>query len=253
MLRHLGSFMFSRTFAYNLAAALLLVAGLLIGVQSWLKSFTHHGESITVPDIRGMKQQRMERFLSDNNLRYEIVDSIFEVGKKAGTVLEQDPAPGSKVKEGRTLYITVNSSQPPKVKMPNLIDVSYRQAEAILASFGLKVGQLIYKPDLAKNAVLEQQYRGKPIMHGKEISKGSVIDLVLGDGMGNTEVPVPDLIGLTQGEAIFVLKGSSLNIGTVHMDAGVRDSTRAKVYRQSPEAEGNNMLNQGEAVDIFLR
>lgn len=247
------SFLRSRIFFINLAIAVLLILIAGFSVSSWLSAYTHHGESISVPDVRGLKLNRLESFLSDKNLEYKIVDSLFDIEKAPGVILEQDPAPDSKVKEDRTLYLTINASHPPDVKMPNLIDVSYRQAEAILSSFGLKVGQLIYKPDLAKNAVLGQLYKGSPIEPMASIPKGSKIDLVLGDGLGSVEVPVPPLIGLKRDEALFVLKGSSLNIGIVHVDPGVRDSANAKVYRQEPEATEGAILKQGEAVNIYLR
>ena len=186
-------------------------------------------------------------------LATQIVDSIFELDKPPGTVVDQDPAPDSKVKEDRTIYLTVNASLPPKIKMPDLIDVSYRQAEAILQTFGLKVGTLIYKPDLAKNAVLGQRYKGAEINPGTEIPQGSLIDLVLGDGLGNTKVQVPNLVGLTKGEALFMLKGWSLNIGTLFYDNGLKDSTIAKVYKQFPAASDSSIINQGEAVDLYLR
>jgi eukaryotic-like serine/threonine-protein kinase len=245
-------FLKSKTFLINLAAAVLLVILVGFSISSWLSGFTHHGESISVPDVRGLKLNRLETFLEAKNLQYKIVDSLFDVEKAPGMILEQDPAPDSKVKENRTLYLTINASHPPDVKMPNLIDVSYRQAEAILSSYGLKVGQLIYKPDLAKNAVLDQLYKGSHINPMATLSKGSTIDLVLGDGLGSVDVPVPDLNGLTRGEALFVLKGSSLNIGRVYFDSGVRDSTNARVYRQEPDPSNEEVLKQGEAVNIYL-
>lgn len=238
---------------YNLIAAIAATGLILGGVYAWLSSYTHHGESISVPSIKGMSLEKAERFLEEKDLEYKIIDSLFVLDHKPGEVLEQDPAPDSKVKEGRTIYLTINASRPPKVKMPNLIDVSFRQAEAMLQSFGLKVGRTTYQPDLAKNAVLEQTYKGRNINPGTEIDKGSSIDLVLGDGVGNTEVMVPDLIGLTRGEALFALKGSYLNIGTVHVDEGVRDTSNAKVYRQVPEADGTTTLRLGEAIDLYLR
>ncbi len=246
------SFFRSKTFLINIGLAILLAIVIGFGISAWLNKFTLHGESISVPDVRGLKLNRLDRFLADKSLQYKIIDSIFDLGKPPGVIIEQDPAPASKVKENRTLYLTINASHPPNVKMPNLIDVSYRQAEAILNSFGLKVGQLIYKPDLAKNAVLEQLYKSSRIAPGIDIPKGSTIDLVLGDGLGNVDVPVPDLSGLTRGEALFVLKGSSLNIGIVHYDGTVRDSSNAKVYKQEPDASDDGILKQGEAVDIYL-
>jgi beta-lactam-binding protein with PASTA domain len=94
------------------------------------------------------------------------------------------------------IYVTLNSSEPPQVKMPNLIDVSYRQAVSILLSFGLKEGQISYKPDLAKNIVLKQLYNGQPVLPETKVLKGSSIDLVLGDGLGSTEIDVPELATL---------------------------------------------------------
>ncbi|MFM7218006.1 MAG: PASTA domain-containing protein [Bacteroidota bacterium] len=247
------SFVRSKLFVYNLAAAILLLSIVIFFLQNWLGAFTHHGESITVPDVRGMNMERLEKFLAENQLEYEVVDSLYETGRKPGVVIDQDPAPASKVKQGRTLYLTINSSKPPKVKMPNLLDVSYRQAESILESFGLKVGAVTYKPDLAKNAVLDQVYRGSTVLPGVEIFKGSKIDLVLGDGAGNAQVEVPKLIGLTLDEATFVLRASSLSLGTVHFDQGVRDTINAKIYRQVPAEESTTPLSTGEAVSVFLR
>jgi eukaryotic-like serine/threonine-protein kinase len=230
----------------------VVIVGSMFMLNNWLSNYTHHGESITVPDLRGLTAERLERFVEDKHLRYKVVDSIFQVGKQPGTVLEQDPAPDSKVKENRTIYLTVNSSKPPKVKMPNLVDVSLRQAEAILETYGLVLGNTIYKPDLAKNAVLSQQYKGRGIAPGTELYKGSTIDLVLGDGLGISVVKVPGLVGLSKAEAMFVLRGSALNIGTITFDDAVRNKDAAKVYKQSPEA-GSGTLKQGEAIDIWLR
>lgn len=253
MFKDLRSFLFSKLFATNLAAAFILAMLAIYGVYSWMGKYTHHGESISVPDLKGMSLERLQSFLENKNLGYQVIDSLFDGSKTSGTILEQDPAPESNVKEGRIIYLTVNSATPPKVKMPDLIDVSYRQAEAILQTFGLKVGELIYEPDLAKNAVLDQKYKGSSIKPGVEIFKGSVIDLVLGDGMGSIDVSVPHLIGLTKGEAVFVLKGSSLILGTVHYDPGTKDSSEAKIYRQEPEPGNNNNLSQGDAIDIYLK
>ena len=252
MLSRAKEFFTSKLFYFHLVLATAFVAGVFGITYKYLDGYTHHGESIAVPDLRGLKKEQLESFITDKHLKYAVVDSIFELEKTPGTVVEQDPAPDSKVKEGRTIYLTVNAGLPPNVKMPDLIDVSFRQADAILQTFGLKVGNLIYKPDLAKNAVLGQRYKGSEIDHGTEIPKGSQIDLVLGDGLGNTKVIVPDLIGLTKGEALFVLKGSSLNVGTMFFDSDVRDSLSAKVYKQIPEPSDSSTLNQGEAVDLYL-
>ena len=178
---------------------------------------------------------------------------MYDGEKDPGTVLDQDPASGSKVKENRTIYLTINATQPPDVKMPDLVDVSFRQAEAMLQSFGLVVGDVIYRSDLAKNAVLQQLYKNKSIKPGTMLPKGGVIDLVLGDGLGDIDVPIPDVIGLTLEDALSILKKASLTIRNIHYDPGVRDSLSAKIYLQKPSSEDGITLKQGNGIDIFLR
>lgn len=246
-------FVKSRIFIINVFAALgflLLTFGF---TYKWLGGYTRHGSSVSVPDLRGMQLEKIEEFLSFRNLRYKISDStIFDLTKPPGTVIEQDPHPNEKVKENRTIYLSITRTTAPGVKIPDLEDNSLRQAEAILRSYGLVRGQLIYKPDLAKNAVLEMQINGRVVTKGEEVIKGTVIDLVLGDGFGNTKVAVPDLFNLQLDEALFVLKASSLNIGAMVFDASVKDSSSARVYKQFPPYEMINEISQGESIDIFL-
>ena len=247
-------FLASRIFFVNVAILIaVIIAGYFI-VSSGLSNYTHHGENIAVPDLRGMRLGKLNSVLAVHNFHFRIVDSLYDGDKPPGTVLDQDPAPGSKVKENRTIYLTVNATQPPDVKMPDLVDVSFRQAEAILQSFGLVTGEIIYRSDLAKNAVLEQRYKNRIIKPGTLIPKGSSIDLVLGDGLENPEmngVVVPDLTGLTREEAEDALRRASLSIGTVHYDG--TDTAGAVVYRQSPHAESFREMMPGDNVDIYLR
>lgn len=247
------NFIKSRVFVINLllvAAVFLLIFGF---TYKWLHSYTRHGSSVSVPDLRGMPVKKLDAFLKNKNLKYKIADStIFDLEKPPGTVIEQDPQPDEKVKEDRTIYLSITKSTPPDVKIPDLLDNSLRQAEAILKSYGLIMGELIYKPDLAKNAVLEMQINGRTVHKGDAVSKGTVIDLVLGDGFGNTKVQVPALYGLTLDEALFVINASSLNVGSLVFDANVKDSTNAKVYRQFPAADSGVEISQGESVDLFL-
>ncbi len=247
------AFFKSRVFLFNLFSALVFMLLLVIFTYRWLDSFTNHGESISVPDLRGLKAGNLAAFLENKHVRFKIADSsIYDLKNPPGTVIEQDPTPNEKVKEGRTIYVSITRTVAPLVKMPNLVDNSYRQAEAILESNGLKVGMITYKPDLARNAVLGQLANGKEIKAGTEIPKGTRIDLILGDGLGNTIAGVPKLYSLTLSEALFVLKASMLNAGAVIFDASVKDSTLARIYKQSPEAGDSAMISQGQAIDIYL-
>jgi beta-lactam-binding protein with PASTA domain len=246
-------FITSKIFLLNLLGAFTFLFLLFGFTYKWLDSYTNHGSTITVPDLRGLKVSTLENFLKDKAIRFKVADSsVFDLEKPPGTVIEQDPAPSEKVKENRTIYLTITKTIPPKIKMPNLVDVSYRQAEAILISYGLKPGQTTYKPDLCKNCVLNFSMKGKFLKPGEEITKGSIIDLILGDGFGNTKVPVPQLYGLSLDEALFVLRGSSLNSGSIIFDGSVRDSSKATVYKQNPAFGSSSLISEGEGIDIYL-
>ena len=237
----------------QLAVIVCVIALLLFGTYKWLNGYTNHGETVTVPEMKGKKYSDIDKFIEGKYIRVAVSDStVFMLDKPPGIIVEQDPAPGEKVKENRTVYLTITRTVPPQVKLPNLVDVSKRQAEAILASFGLKIGKITFKPDLAKDAVLAVQRNGVDLKPGLELSKGSSVDLVLGDGLGNTKVNVPPLVGLTLDEALFVLQGSSLNTGALIFDESVRDTAMAVVYKQVPGANDAASMKQGESVDLYF-
>jgi beta-lactam-binding protein with PASTA domain len=244
---------FFKSLGANIFAIVLSIIVIFTVVSFVLNSFTRHGESLTVPDIRGMKISEMQRVLTEKKLQYIITDSLFFADKPTLSVVDQNPAPQSKVKEGRVIYITINANSAPTVLMPNLIDASMRQASAMLISAGLKPGKLIYKPDIAQNVVLDMLYRSQSIKADSKVPKGSTIDLVLGDGLDGSDVPLPDLRGLTLEEAGNLLASSSLNKGAVIYEGIIKDSSLAKVFKQNPVFSEGAMLNGGHAVDLFLK
>jgi len=241
-----------RWLLHILLALLVYVVFFWIGA-SVLKSYTQHGETLSVPDMRGMSMQKVQEVLKSKGFEYKVVDSAYNAKRLPMTVLDQTPSANAKVKQGRTIYLTVNSKLPPQIKMPDLKDASLKQAQLILESAGLNIGKLIYKPDLAQNAVLDQLYKGEHIEAGTSIKKGATIDLVLGDGLGATEVEVPDLFGLTLREVKFVIDGSSLNLGRVIADNSVKgDTLDAWVYKQYPEYPSEHKVNVGDVIDVYV-
>ncbi len=237
----------------NLLAIIVVIIIVVTVVSLVLKSYTRHGESLTVPDIRGLKIEDAERVLSEKKLRYIITDSLYFSDKPTSSVLDQIPAPQSKVKEGRVIYVTINANVAPTILMPNLIDVSMRQASAVLSNVGLKTGRLIYKPDIAQNVVLEMIYNGKTITANSKLPKGSTIDLVLGNGLGDSDMPLPDLTGLTLEEASNLLTSSSLNVGSVVYQGVIKDSASAKVFKQLPAFSDGVIVKGGQNINLFLK
>lgn len=173
----------SRVFFIQIVAAVTVLVLLVFLCMYWLTITTNHGQEITVPDLRKMSEEQVEQKLNELDLNYVILDSVdFEKDYPKYSVVQQDPIAGAKVKEGRKIYLKINSSGFASVKLPDLIEKTYRQAGPTLASLGLVEGKITYKPYLGKDMVLEVWSNGKKLKAGDKIEKSSVIDLVLGDG-----------------------------------------------------------------------
>ncbi|RZJ69718.1 PASTA domain-containing protein [Flavobacterium sp.] len=179
----LKQYLTSRVFALQMLAAVVILFVLGYLLMHWLTFTTDHGNEITVPDLRKLTETQVEEKLDAVDLDYVVLDSVdFVKDYPKHSVVTQDPAPGMKVKEDRKIYVKINSSGFTSIKMPDLIEKTYRQAIPTLLALGLVEGKITYKPYLGKDMVLEMRYNGKKIKPGDKIWKSSKIDLVLGDG-----------------------------------------------------------------------
>ena len=235
-------------------AGFYLVVFIVLAI--FLRIYTHHGQTISVPDFKGLNLNRATQIAKHEDLQLKIIDSTFIDYMPKGCIVDQNPRPGTHVKENRTIFITTNAFNRAKVSVPKVAGLSYRQGKATLEMHGLRVGTLIYRPDFAKNNILKQMYNGEEIAEGTLIDKGSSIDLVLGDGHGSNATPLPDLKGLTQFEAVNKLNNAFLNVGKVVIEnaATPADSMNARVYKQEPSYYGPGAISTlGGRVDIWLK
>ncbi|MFY0685617.1 MAG: PASTA domain-containing protein [Cyclobacteriaceae bacterium] len=233
----------------------------------YLPISTNHGETITVPDVVGISHDQLDQFLTMRNLRYEITeDSAYSADFPPLTVIKQFPLPNAKVKENRKVYISLNTTQPPLVRMPDLLEGSLINAQNVLKTYDLKVGKVEYVPDLFFNTVLKQKLDGREVLPDERIPKGSSIDLVLGDGKGNRNLASPRLIGLELNDAKTAIVGSALKVGSVKYETSneavyqIVNSNRTQtvkeqvapgeVVRQNPEPGAPMKLQQ--MIDIWI-
>lgn len=237
-------------FRKNLIIALISIFVLIVIVFFSLQSYTRHNETFPVPELKGMIIDDAVRTLKAQSFDYQL-DSIYQVDAVPGLVIDQDPAPATQVKKNRTLYLTIITRTAPEVAFPDLIEKTFIESRAILNSYGLKLGDTTYRADIAKDVVLNVLFGGQTINPGRNIPKGSTVDLILGNGRGSNEVEVPDLSGLTLMEARFALSGASLSIGNIRYQGHISDSLSAVVISQQP-SPGNSLISIGAPIDILL-
>lgn len=239
----------------NILWAVVIVVVLITGAVIFLNVVTQHNRELVVPDFTNMTVAEAEALAADAGMRVEVTDSVFAKRIRKGAVRDQNPAPGSKVKEGRRISLTINALNSKKVTMPNLIGLSMRQALAELQSRGLVLGKLIYVRDMATNNVLRQLHGNKEIDPGTTVETDTVVDLVVGlnpDTEASTYVPY--VIGKRYMSAVDAVHKQSLNIKTLRFDNSVKtyeDSLDAVVYRQTPEAS-DIPVNLGNDVSLYL-
>jgi beta-lactam-binding protein with PASTA domain len=209
-----------------------------------------HRHIIRLPDYTGLTMNDVNHDPLHNDLNFIIIDSVYDETKEKGSIVMQEPPPNSTVKKGRKIYLTTVALLPEKVIMPDLKELSLRQAVSLLQTYGLKTGDLQFVPSQFENAVLDQKYSGQPIEPGTMIVKGSSIDLVV--GKRGSKVPVPCLIGMTQEQAFTTVNQSSLNVGQLHFLDG-NNPQHSRIYQQMPSCTTTVSLEMGTPVELWFR
>ena len=247
------TFLKDKSFYKHTLLSIITLVLLFVGWLKYLDYYTLHDNYIKVPNFNNLPISELDSFVEANNVRYVIIDSIFDTRKDKGIVVKQDPSALTNVKRNRKIYLIINSLQSRKVEFPDIYDLSLRQAIRKLNIKGLEVGALEYRADIATNKVLDYKINGIKIEKGQDLYYGTIVDLVIGRGLSEKTVIVPNLIGLTRMEANIVLKSTSLNIGSeIYMPSDINRSSTV-IYKQFPLGNGDNNLNIGSVIDLFFQ
>lgn len=242
-------FLFRKNFYIHLGISVILSLILLLVVILLLRSYTRHGEAFIVPDLEGLTLGELHQNEATRVFNILVTDSVFDNSLMPGSVIKQNPSAGSKAKEGRTIYLTVVSYTPKMSVMPELKDLTVRQAVTTLRTSGLKIRKLLFTPYFAGNSVLGQYFNGDTLVAGTEILEGSEIDLLAGLGE-NQKARVPFVVGLTRDEASGALQMASFNAGRAHY-LDQPNPMHSKVYRQYPQ--WNVEMFPGDSVTLYFR
>lgn len=179
----IGRKLLGNVYVKNIGLMVLIVTGLLITVLFGLNIYTKHGDYVVVPSLKGMQVGDAAQKLNDLDLKYEIVDSVFRKGGVPGTILEQVPRDSSKVKEGRTIYLTVQARGEEMAAVPDVVDASLRQAEALLGALGFSRISVREVEGEFENLVLGIEYKGVTVKPGQKLPKSAALVLKVGKGV----------------------------------------------------------------------
>lgn len=240
--------------AWNLFLIAAILIALAIAAHLLMQVATRHGARRTVPDFAGIALADAEKLAAKHDLELHINDSLFVPAYEGGIILDQLPKGGVEVKPGRTVYVTINSFRQKMVPIPFVANRSLRQAKNMLEIAGLEIKELVYRPDMATNYVLEQYYDRQQILADSRIEAemGSGITLYVGVEEGENLTFAPQVVGLSLHDAKGRLWETGLNVGKVIYEEGINllNQKQARVYAQSNPAE--QALSLGTAVDLML-
>ena len=182
-MKNFFNFLKSKTFLIQLGLAVVAILVLVFISLQWLKSTTNHGEFVEVPDFSKMSVSEMRKAVEDAGLRYQVLDSSeYNPDYPRFSILDQNPPAGNKVKSNRKIYFTVNPSGYKKVSVPDIIQVTQRNAASMLRAVGLDVERVTYIDELGKDMVYNMKFKGKYLKPGDKLPKTSKIELICGNG-----------------------------------------------------------------------
>lgn len=248
-----GNF-FKNWIVRNLLGAFAFFVVFLVVVIFSLKAITRHNQEIAVPDFTNMTVDEAQVVAAQHEVKLDVTDSVYVKRMRRGAIYRQNPKPGSFVKSGRRVILTINAVNAKQVAMPELVGYSTRQARSELLSKGLRLEKLVYVQDIATNNVLKQIYRGREVEPGTMLESDAPITLVVGLSELDKDTHMPYIMGLKNLTAVDALHSASLNIGKMHFDETVKDysdSLSAVVYRQVPEYTPL-AVQMGEEIALYL-
>jgi len=256
--REILLFLSSGIFLKNLAGMVGVIAGVLALSFFWMSSYTHHGESLQVPSYLNLNIEEAIQQADQQNLKIVVNDSIWSADKPAGTILEQSPKPLSKVKEQRTIYLTITKFQAEEKLLPTLAgndNYNYYARRLKQLKINLKVKSKQFSNKLEENTILylyvnDKKVTAKDLKAGIKVPQGAMVEAVV-TTRGGGRVNVPDLFCKKYSEAAFIVSGSQLSISVIK-DGTVQSLDNAYVWKQNPAFRSGQTLSVGATVDVYV-
>jgi len=252
-------FLTSMIFVRNFLGILALGTLLLLLTFQWMQCYTQHGESLQVHDYVGMNVEDAIETAKNRSFSVVISDSLFMVGQPSNVVLEQNPAPLSRVKEKRTIYLTITKFNADEKLLPELkgnYDYEIYARKLKLRQIKTRIKEEVFDNAQAPRTILYLYYNNKKITeddiaNGVKIPMGSTLDFVI-TTRGSTTVETPELVCLKYSEAKFIVENYKLNVGSIIEDQTITNKESAYVWKQIPAFSPNKKVRMGAFVDLYL-
>ena len=170
----------------NLAASIVILVVLITAVMLALKSYTRQDQAIEVPNVKGLTVSDAMPLIESAQLTYDVIDSIFDKRGKPGTIKESVPAVGTKVKQGRKMFLTIYAYNTETAVIPSVTDISLRQVTAMLEGLGFESVKHEYVSGAYKDLVVELRANGKILTPGDRVPLSTPLRIMVSNGSGSS-------------------------------------------------------------------
>lgn len=237
--------LFTSKLFYLTAGAITLTGILFALVMNFIimPGYTNYNEGVTVPDVTKISLEEAESKLMEYGLRHEVLDRRANSAYPANFIIDQSPSPLQIVKPNRKVYLTVNTEVSPQAVVPNVVNLSLRNAKIQLENYGLTVGTTSYESSRFRNTILRQS-----IAPGDTVDRGSVVNLAVSDGLGTRTVDVPEIVGLRLSDAQQLISRSGLRVDEIKFQPS-REAVPNTVLSFTPNVES---LTEGETLTLVV-
>jgi beta-lactam-binding protein with PASTA domain len=252
-------FVSSGIFMKNCLGVIAFVLAFVWMTSFWLKCYTDHGESLEVPNFVGMTLTEAESKAKNRNFNLVVSDSVYRSDKPAFTILEQNPKPQNRVKEDRSIYLTIVKAVAENVLLPDIAggndDFEQYAKKLGLQQIKAEIISRQYDGILEPNTIIDVIYEGDTITnrlrYGVKIPKGSTVLFIVSE-RENSNIQIPDLVCMKADAAKFLLSSSNLNVGNIVKDNSVLEEDDAYIWKQEPAHEPGVTMRIGEQVTIYI-
>lgn len=225
----------------------------------WLKCYTDHGESLSVPDFVGMTLEEAEKKVKSRGFTLVASDSTDRAGAVPFTIIEQNPKSGARVKEDRTIYLTITKAVMSSVTLPDIVggndDFEQYKKKLELHQINAEILGKKYDPILEPNTIIDVIYEGDTITnklrYGVKVPVGSTVYFVVSE-RENSNIQIPDLVCQKAEAAKFILASNNLMLGNIVKDNTVINEEEAFVWKQEPPFLPNTTMRIGEQITIYI-
>lgn len=207
-----------------------------------MPNYTNFNEGVTVPDITKLSLTEAENVLESYGLRHEVLERRANAAYPANYIIDQAPSPRQLVKPNRKVYLTVNTEVRPTAVVPDLVDLSLRNARIQIENYGFTLGTTSYESSRFRNTIMRQS-----LTPGDTVNRGAVINLVVSDGLGDRIVTVPEITGLSLSQAQQNIRQAGLRVGEIRYESSREEPNT--VLSISPDS---TELTEGQALTLVV-